>query len=157
MNSHRDHMLAFYRRELAAARLERFPTVPLERWHLYDVLSGKPWAWYVRLTFRHLPTSSVARTRWAQWIRDINWWQFDCHRPLKVSWALSAELQSRRVVCYRAVLGDVLDKTEWFAIRQWECAANGDITIIPYDRSRLEVFIAKGDRIEFSDPSLSPK
>jgi hypothetical protein len=158
LSAHREHMLSFYRRELAADRLKRFPSVPPERWHWYEVLWRQPWVWYVTLTFEYLATPSQARKRWAGWVREVNGWEWFARAPspsVRVPWALSTQLQSRRVASYRALAGDVSDSVESSAIRQWECARDGDITIIPYHRSWLEVFIARGDRIEVSDPALS--
>jgi hypothetical protein len=60
------------------------------------------------------------------------------------------------VASYRALVRGVTGPTESWAIRQWGCGRDGEITIFPYNHSRLEVFIANGDRIEVSDSSLSP-
>jgi hypothetical protein len=64
------------------------------------------------------------------------------------------------VAGYRALVGGVINtkgKTDTWAIRQWECNRDGEIKIIPYDRSRLDFFIAHGELIEVSDPALSPQ
>jgi hypothetical protein len=162
MNSHREHMLLFYRRELAAARLKQFPSVPSERWRWYDVLWRQPWVWCVTLTFEYLVTPGQARKRWNEWVREVHGWErFErSYTPVTIQWALSTQLQSRRVASYRALVSGVLSTTggtERSAIRNWECDRTGKITIIPYGRSLLEGFIAKGDVIEVSDPALAPQ
>jgi hypothetical protein len=135
--------------------------VPPERWHWYDVLSRQPWVWHVRLTFEYLATPGQAKKRWGQWVRVVEDWErfernVQVRAPKVVSWALSTQLQSRRVASYHALVSGVTSPTESWAIRQWECGRDGEITIFPYNHSRLEAFIANGDRIEVSDSRLSP-
>jgi hypothetical protein len=150
--SHGRRWQPFYRAELARVRAEEFPSVPPTQWGWYDFLSPHPWTWFVTLTFASPIHPEQAGKRWARWINALE--RHSSRRPklTPVIWARGDERQSRGVLHYHALVGNVLGVPEVTALRLWERLGGGFGRITPYDRSRLgALYIAKDGNVGLSD------